>query len=317
VQEARVDVVYTWVDGEWPGYQESLARHAERPIDRNPNRYRDNLDLLKYSLRSLEAHAPWHGVVYLVTARPQVPRWLDVGAPGLRVVHHDEIFDPADLPTFSSFAIECCLFRIPGLGRRFLYLNDDMLLGAKVPQIELLDERARARVHLEWRSLGAERAGHPHPYEAAIGVSNGLLDARFGARRRARVRHVPIVMDVDHWQALAREFPEAVARTRQSRFRAPGTFAPDHLYPHYCLLTSRAAAVPLLRSYASAGYLGLENSRLTLFALAALERWRPALLCLNDNFGEAPDPRVVRQVRSFLDRLFPRPSRFERVAEAA
>ncbi len=57
VSEAKIDVVYTWVDGAAPGYAELLGRYAQSGHDLNPNRYRDNLDLLKYSLRSLERYA--------------------------------------------------------------------------------------------------------------------------------------------------------------------------------------------------------------------------------------------------------------------
>ncbi|MBW2698592.1 MAG: hypothetical protein JRE70_19065, partial [Deltaproteobacteria bacterium] len=45
-----VDVVYTWVDGTWPGYPELLNQYSDKQQDLNPNRYRDNLDILKYSI---------------------------------------------------------------------------------------------------------------------------------------------------------------------------------------------------------------------------------------------------------------------------
>ncbi|MFC1791030.1 hypothetical protein ACFL0I_01010, partial [Gemmatimonadota bacterium] len=107
----RVDVVYTWVDGASPGYADLLQEHATRPVDLNPNRYRDNLEMLRFSLRSMESHVPWRGKVHLVTMRPQLPVWLNLHAPDLRVVHHDLIFDPQDLPTFNSLAILSNLHR--------------------------------------------------------------------------------------------------------------------------------------------------------------------------------------------------------------
>jgi hypothetical protein len=308
----RIDAVYTWVDGAWPGYPELLSRYAQQPVDLNPNRYRDNLDLLRYSLRSLQEHAPWLGEVVLVTERPQVPRWLRTDAPGLRVVHHDAILDAADLPTFSSFVIESALHRIPGLSRRFVYINDDMLLGRPVQPSDLWLRDGRAIVYLEWRRAGAELAHHPHPYEAATGVANVLLDRRFGRRARGRVRHVPLPMDQDHWRALEAEFPEALAATRRSRFRSQGTVTPDQLYPLFCLEAGYSVAAPLHVSYRKAAYLGLENlPRWMRVALAALRLWRPAFLCLNDGFGEHPDPGVVAELHRFLEALWPRPSRFE------
>ena len=95
------------------------------------NRYRDNGEL-QYSMRSIEKYAPWVRRIYLVTSG-QVPAWLDLSNPRVQVVTHAEIFpNPAHLPVFSSPAIEVHLHRIPGLAPRFIYFNDDVMLGADV-----------------------------------------------------------------------------------------------------------------------------------------------------------------------------------------
>jgi len=95
------------------------------------SRYRDNGEL-RYSIRSLHKYAPWLRKIFIVT-NGQVPAWLDTTHPRLHVVTHAEIFpDPSVLPTFSSPAIETHLHRIPGLSRRFIYFNDDVMLGAPV-----------------------------------------------------------------------------------------------------------------------------------------------------------------------------------------
>ena len=54
-----IDAVYTWVDDSAPGFQKQWKRHASDPFDHDPLRMRDNLDLLKYNLRSLATYAPW------------------------------------------------------------------------------------------------------------------------------------------------------------------------------------------------------------------------------------------------------------------
>ena len=94
-----LDVVYTWVDDAFPGYLELRDQYAATRHDRNPNRTRDNLEMLRYSLRSLAHLDVPIGNVFLVSQRPQVPAWLNTGVAGLRVVHHDEFMDPALLPT--------------------------------------------------------------------------------------------------------------------------------------------------------------------------------------------------------------------------
>lgn len=308
----RIDVVYAWVDGSWPGYQEEVARHASRPVDRNPNRYRDNLDLLKYGLRSLETYAPWVGRVHLVTARPQVPRWLNPAAPGITVVHHDEIFATRHLPTFSSFAIETYLAHIPGLSPRFLYINDDMVLGRPLKPSDVMTHDGRALVHLEW-NVSVARRSDPHPWRAAVGFANELLDQAFAPMRvRRLVRHTPVLMNLASWRALEEKWPEALEATRSARFRGGHAFAPEHLYPHFCLETGRAAAMSTLRSYRDAAYVSLDNRLFLVEAQLALARLlRPIFLTLNDNFDETASETVVATVRRFLDSWFPRPSRFE------
>ena len=53
-----------------------------------------------YSLRSLEKFAPWIRNVYLVT-NGQVPSWIDVSHPRLKIITHDMIFpNTSHLPTF-------------------------------------------------------------------------------------------------------------------------------------------------------------------------------------------------------------------------
>jgi UDP-N-acetylglucosamine-lysosomal-enzyme len=92
------------------------------------NRYRDSEEL-RYSLRSLVRFAPWIRHIYLVTDN-QIPYWLDLSHPRLTVVPHSDIFpNKSHLPVFSSPAIEAHIHRIPGLSQRFIYFNDDVMLG--------------------------------------------------------------------------------------------------------------------------------------------------------------------------------------------
>ena len=92
------------------------------------NRYRDNHEL-KYSFRSLFKYAPWIRQVFLVTSG-HIPNWLNTKHPRLKVLSHRDIWkNKSDLPTFSSPAIETQLHNIQGLSKKFIYFNDDVLLG--------------------------------------------------------------------------------------------------------------------------------------------------------------------------------------------
>jgi hypothetical protein len=133
--QESIDAVYTWVNGDDPELRAGLQRWREGPVDVHSSgvrRFRDNGEL-RYSLRSLERHAPWVRNVFIVHVGAP-PAWLDTTCPGLRTVRHEEIFpDPTVLPTFNSWAIELGLHRIPGISRRFLYLNDDFFLLRDTP----------------------------------------------------------------------------------------------------------------------------------------------------------------------------------------
>ncbi len=63
----------------------------------------------------------------------QIPAWLNLDNPRVTLVSHEEIFqDPSHLPTYSSPAIESHLHHIPGLSKKFIYMNDDVMFGDKV-----------------------------------------------------------------------------------------------------------------------------------------------------------------------------------------
>ena len=123
-----IDIVITWVDGSDPAWLAEKAKYlppAERDSN-SPNRNRD-WGLLPYWFRSIEKFAPWARTVHFVTWG-HVPEFLDLEAPRLHVVRHEEFIPAEYLPTFSSHAIEMHLHRIPGLAEHFIYFNDDMFL---------------------------------------------------------------------------------------------------------------------------------------------------------------------------------------------
>jgi len=135
-------------------HQETIEKENEEqrdPLEESAgeNRFRDNEEL-RFSLRSLERFAPWVRHVFLVTDN-QIPSWLDLSNSRLTVVPHTDIFmNGTDLPTFSSPAIEANLHRIKGLAKKFIYFNDDVMLGAPVWPWDFFDERGAQKIYLAW-----------------------------------------------------------------------------------------------------------------------------------------------------------------------
>ncbi|XP_043666200.1 N-acetylglucosamine-1-phosphotransferase subunits alpha/beta isoform X1 [Vespula pensylvanica] len=149
-QHVPIDVVYTWVNGSDPNFIKSLEKHIPI-IDSNTisSRFSDK-DELRYSLRSLEMYAPWVRHVYIVT-NGQIPSWLDMDNPRMTLITHEDIFlDKNHLPTFSSPAIESHIHRIPGISDKFLYFNDDVMLGTEVWPEDFITQAGGQKVYLAW-----------------------------------------------------------------------------------------------------------------------------------------------------------------------
>ncbi|GFR22148.1 hypothetical protein TNCT_294681 [Trichonephila clavata] len=117
--------------------------------DISASRFTDNEEL-RYSLRSLEKHAPWVQHIYIIT-NGQIPYWLNLDNPLVTIVTHEEIFpNKSHLPTFSSPAIECHLHRIPNLSQKFIYLNDDVMFGKDVWPEDFYTHTKGQKVYLSW-----------------------------------------------------------------------------------------------------------------------------------------------------------------------
>jgi hypothetical protein len=310
-----IDLVYTWVDGADPAWRSRrdaawAAVHpgAHSALAANPSRYA-NRDELRFSLRSLAAHADWVRTIYIVTDR-QVPSWLNSEHPRVQVVDHTEIFpDPACLPTFNSHAIESRLHHIEGLAEHYLYLNDDMFFGRPCLPEDFFVGNGLARLFPSPKALpdGPPGTGDT-PVEAAGKNNRELLHVRFGHAPGQRFLHAPYPQLRSVVAEMAELFAEDFERTARSRFRHPSDISvPASLTGNYAYLTARA--VPDTLSY---GYVDLADPRLPR-RLRRLRSTRPQVFCLNDHAGLGADPAAVdAAVRTFLDRYFPRPSPFER-----
>jgi hypothetical protein len=310
-----VDVVYSWVDDTWPGFDALLRAHATKAHDHDPQRRRDNLQTLKYSLRSLALYAPWIRHIYIVTCAPQVPAWLAQDRPGISIVHHDAFMDRDVLPTFNSFAISSFLTEIPGLSRRFLYFNDDMLLGAPVTLADFVDGDGRLRIYPRFRRTAAaanQNRDDISPWNASLAYSNHLLDEAFGRAHRRGICHVPLLIDRDHWREMLARWPDAFAHTRRSRFRAKYNIPSGHMYPYFLLATTRARMESLAYSYRHVSYCPVENLlNVTRLRFAVIAKQRPKIVCYNDGFGARPKSSVVTLAQDFLARSYPQKSPFE------
>lgn len=123
-----VDVVYTWCE-----LNASISSSCQ--FDNNINRF-DSNEELRYSIRGVFKYAPWVRRIFIVCDDTQRPSWLieqseNTNIP-VTIVKHSDIIPKEFLPTYNSQAIEMFLCMIPELSEQFIYLNDDMFIGAPV-----------------------------------------------------------------------------------------------------------------------------------------------------------------------------------------
>ena len=122
---------------------------SKEDADISASRFADNEEL-KYSLRSVEKHAPWVRNIFIVT-NGQIPSWLNLDNPRLKIVTHEDLFqNHSHLPTFSSPAIESHLHRIPGLSQKFIYLNDDVMFADNVWPDDFYTHANGQKIYLTW-----------------------------------------------------------------------------------------------------------------------------------------------------------------------
>ncbi|MBN3321959.1 GNPTA phosphotransferase, partial [Atractosteus spatula] len=127
----------------------SIISQSKQDEDVSASRFEDNEEL-RYSLRSVEKHAPWVRHIFIVT-NGQIPSWLNLDNPRVTIVTHQEIFlNDSHLPTFSSPAIESHIHRIPGLSQKFVYLNDDVMFGKDVWPDDFYSHSKGQKVYLTW-----------------------------------------------------------------------------------------------------------------------------------------------------------------------
>nr|XP_004650281.2 N-acetylglucosamine-1-phosphotransferase subunits alpha/beta [Jaculus jaculus] len=127
----------------------SAISQSKQDEDVSASRFEDNEEL-RYSLRSIEKHAPWVRNIFIVT-NGQIPSWLNLDNPRVTIVTHQDVFrNVSHLPTFSSPAIESHIHRIEGLSQKFIYLNDDVMFGKDVWPDDFYSHSKGQKVYLTW-----------------------------------------------------------------------------------------------------------------------------------------------------------------------
>lgn len=149
----EIDLVVPWVDGsdiehiQLKNKYKLLEKKQINEEADNIGRFKDNGEL-KYLFRSIEQNAKFIRNIFLVT-NGQIPRWLNVSHPKIKIIKHSQIIPGDALPTFNSYSIEACIANIPGLSEHFLYANDDTFIAKPISRDFFFDKKGYPIVRLK------------------------------------------------------------------------------------------------------------------------------------------------------------------------
>ncbi len=169
------------------------------------------------SLRSLEKYAPWIRKVHLVIPG-DVPSWTD-GKARLAAVRQEDLLRERNMPaTPDSEALTWRLFRIPGLARRFLFMNEIYILGRPLANSDFLNAKGGQLVFLEENNIEAGSPG---------ANAEQLLNSRFGNKSpRKKTAHMPRLIDSSFLEEVNRIWEVPIRR---------GGVSMEALYSYYLL----------------------------------------------------------------------------------
>jgi glycosyltransferase involved in cell wall biosynthesis len=309
-----VDAVYTWVNGadlNWLERKNAVLAAmgmATEDAATSAARFRDR-DELRYSLRSIDMYAPWIRNIYIVTDQ-QVPHWLDLGHPRVRVVDHTEIFgDRGALPTYNSHAIESRLHHIDGLAEHFLYFNDDVFLGRTVQPDMFFLANGQAKHFMSPTSVPMAPVTTEDEFNIAAAKNNrALIEQDFGQTLVHSFLHAPHPLRRSVLADIEQRYQHAVTVTAGNRLRSHDDVSVAsslHHYFGYHTLRSVPGSI-------SCGFVnvGLSEHKARLNRILTV---RPHdVFCLNDyHDGDVPEDEQDAVLSAFLPSYFPVPSQFE------
>ena len=308
-----VDLVYLWCDGNDPNFQEQknywLIQENKQPDYQATAAGRfEQVDELKYSLRSVEKYLPWVRHVYLVTAG-QIPTWLNTKNPKLTVVDHTEILPKENLPVFNSNAIEAGIYKIPGLSEHFLYANDDTFVNRPLTK-DFFFEKGKPIVRMKSTKLDPSSL-YQAQILSVIDLSENAFSSEipfFSKRDLAPHHNIDAYLKSDYADCV-HHFAKEYQETLTHRFRKVTSI--QRLIVSIWSVMKNHAQVKVIyiskRKPQGVDSLYMVNTKKNY--AKQLNRLNPALFCINDSEFSKRKDRM--RLKKFLKKRFPKKSKFE------
>ena len=308
-----IDLVYLWVNGKDPEWQKrrtiySNTKYSDKGRDCD-GRYADH-DELKFSLRSTELYAPWINKIYIITDN-QIPVWLDISNPKIKIVDHKEILPQKAIPSFNSSVIEHFFHKIPGLSERFLYANDDMFFNREVKPSDFfrsdglpvirLNRRMFKWLSLFWKEKILKKK--MSNYNKVVRNAANLVKHRYGKFYLHKAHHNIDAYLKSDFKDTFQTFQKEIEGTLDNHIRNDNDIQRS-LYS-YAAMAKHKAHVKFV-NHKTSFHFHIEK----MHYYKKLAKCSPMFFCMNDS--EYADENARITMAEFLNQRFPQKSAFEK-----
>ena len=291
-----MDIVYTWVDATADHIKNELIKLGK---DVNTSRMKNNNELL-FSLRSLEKFMPWHkGRIFIVT-NDQIPTWLNVNHPRIKMIYHRDIIPKKYLPTFNSYVIEAHLFKIPTLTETFIYFNDDFLLNNFIDHDDIINQDWEIPIYTNKNRINVKESNKiwvSGIYNTANLLNKFNYDLYF-------LHHSPFIFYKSNLKYIYNVLQHEFKKSLHNKFRSKN----DISICHGNYIHSLNFELGTIVDNDSSSHFFIAKDDVTENDLNKIFNLKTKYLCINDEYKKASTQKLIEKI---LLRNYPKKSQFE------
>lgn len=292
-----IDVVYTW-KGE---NKSNNVRHS----------YNNEI---KYSLRSIEAYAPWVNKIYILMNTKKQPSWIKENDKVIIVGHTDTFPSSKYLPNINSNAIETTIANIHGLSEHYIYFNDDIFLGNNVKYTDFFTPDGKAIV-CDYSKTTVDTLKSP---------DNNKLNIDFPPNSDMIYKHIPIPQIKSLVIEFNKKYKDYIEWIRMTKKRKGVGF--DVCESNELNTPCQQIHTPIVKFMTLKNKTKLKDlskSSITMYThtndselskiLRKIANNKPKFYCINDT-EENPAKRklIIKKMMNFFNEMYPQKASFEK-----
>ncbi len=259
---------------------------------------------------------PWVNRIFIVMNPPkEKPSWFaDNYNKYVTIVDHGDIFNddiPFNSPVTNSNSIETALQNIPGLSEHFIYLNDDMFIGKKLPYTYFFSVSGKAVAQ---------------PGLAPQDTSNSTLGFDIPEITTGFHSHVPISIRKTSMKSYSKKYKDFIEWVRSFNSRldlgcemceSAGLQCPCQQFQGALSRHSLKEGKAQKRSYFISDYRESQARYFSLYNQHEMNKLKKNLLpptfCINDSKGTKEQRSEFTSImQKTLSRVYPEKTKFEK-----